>query len=533
MAIRSSDIGLPNIRKREDMVLDSNTSLSTTYNSMNVNESNNEGFMGEVSMLGDTVGQGGVDPETPTPTPSLAKGAYGDLDFTKHLYESGLQNIFSDYQRNIQTLQQEQTQQLQQAYVVREMSKKYLGEYASNIGIGDVSGSLIDIYSQYASNISDIDQNFAALEMNLTREYTTQRMNTFEQLLRTEYQLEVAQLDDVATQVSQYVFTEFDNDVLGGLNYLESQQENMNARQYEAVRDSYYRSNVQSVMENINSDQPYYGFADLETRTMKTQEQYLEEAKRWMEPSDYRRLEENIALREMIGSFEGEIDFGQPILNFDPTTMSSDPNISPSSTVYRMANTLFAVSDVSILDDDVALDNRVDIQLLNRTFEEQSGKTAAQVVEGDIVQYQGFYIYQDNAWRRMINVGLDETTMDEEEEEQNESTTEEQNESTTANQQTNLDLQRQWGTNEFGGQSIGENYRINSVRNTFTLDGVEYKADERVEGRAIGGFSINDRFTQIHGAPIEGRFSKEGTVIKVGNDFYYRKGDKIWRMAKQ
>ena len=38
------------------------------------------------------------------------------------------------------------------------MSKKYLGEYASNVGIGDVSGNLIDIYANYAENLSYIGQ---------------------------------------------------------------------------------------------------------------------------------------------------------------------------------------------------------------------------------------------------------------------------------------------------------------------------------------------------------------------------------------
>lgn len=517
MAIQSSNIGIPNIRKREDMVLDSNTSLSTTYNSMNVNESNMQGMIEAPAIMSDTeMTQEVVTEPSPTPTSSFASRAFGDLELTKYLYESGLQNIFSDYQRNIQTLQQEQSKQLQQAYVAREMSKKYLGEYASNIGIGDVSGSLIDIYSQYASNISNIDQNFAALEMNLTREYTTQRMNTFENLLRTQYQLEVAQLDDVAVQASQYVFTEFDNDVLGGLNYLESQQGNMNARQYEAVRDSYYRSNVESIIQNISSEQPYFGFADLETRTMKTQEQYLEEAKRWMEPTDYRKVEEAIALREMIGANRGEMDFGDPIPNIDATLFSDDVSLSPDSDVYMMGNIYFGVSDLPILDD-MNTPEGVDSNLLNKEFEAQSGQRASQVVDGDIVQYQGFYMFKDGAWRRMLNIGLVE--IDEEGNLMEE-------EPTTSN---NME---QTSSNDMPSTGIvdGEEYQINvdGRGNLYRIGGRRYVNLQNLTGRENDQLRVRDTFDEMYGEASETRID----IIKISGIYFSRKGPKIWRLAR-
>lgn len=91
------------------------------------------------------------------------------------LYDVGLQNIYQDYQKSVATLNQQQQQSLQDAYYIREMSKKYLGEYASNVGIGDVSGNLLDIYGQYQQNVAGIRSEFGAQEMSLQQQYETTR----------------------------------------------------------------------------------------------------------------------------------------------------------------------------------------------------------------------------------------------------------------------------------------------------------------------------------------------------------------------
>lgn len=413
----TNNFGGPNLNiAKEESTKKSTPSLQETFEATNQNmvtleqtPTTSSSMPRETIDLTSSFTEGGIDTSQ---TSEFAQSAFGDLEMTKYLYESGLQNIFTDYQRNIQTLQQEQAEQLQSAYVAREMSKKYLGEYASNVGIGDVSGSLIDIYSQYAENISDIDQNFAALEMNLTREYTMQRMTTFENILRTQYQMEVAQLDSVATEASQYVFTEFDDDVQGGLSYLATQQENMRPEDYEMVRDAYYQSNVENVKANLMSENPYFGFADLESRTLKSQEQYLQEVRQWMEPDEYREIEEMIALQEVIASNQGEIDFGDPLTDIDPALYSTDPLVTSESEVYQLENNNFAVASQSIIGDDVAFNASITPQLLNSQFEEQSGRSAAEASEGDIVQYQGFYILKDSEWHRMINIGLKDRTLD-------------------------------------------------------------------------------------------------------------------------
>ena len=91
------------------------------------------------------------------------------------LYDVGLQNIYQDYQRNIATLNQAEQQSLQDAYTIREMSKKYLGEYASNIGIGDVSGNLLDIYGQYQQMVASTRGTFQEREMSLQSQFETAR----------------------------------------------------------------------------------------------------------------------------------------------------------------------------------------------------------------------------------------------------------------------------------------------------------------------------------------------------------------------
>ena len=127
----------------------------------------------------------------------LAKSPYGNLELTKYLYESGLQNIFNTYQQNISNLEQNKQRELQDAYMVREMSQKYLGEYASNVGIGDVSGNLLDIYGQYQSNLSEIERNYGQLELGLEQEFMQRRQQSLNDILMADFNLEVGRLNEI------------------------------------------------------------------------------------------------------------------------------------------------------------------------------------------------------------------------------------------------------------------------------------------------------------------------------------------------
>ena len=374
---------------------------------------------GNGSSSSESSSTGGVDlsgsyKKTSTQTQDFAMSPYGDLELTKYLYESGLQNIFSDYQKNIQTLQQNEAQQLQQAYAIREMSKKYLGEYASNVGIGDVSGNLLDIYSQYAANIGDIQQNFAALEMNLTREYTQERMNTFNELLKTQYEIDVAELDTAAYDASQYAFTNFSNDVAGGLAYLQSQKDNMRPQDYDAVYQSYYQSNVDAVIQNISSANPYLGFADLETQTLKEMDQYLQEIEKWMRPEDFTRVKEILALKDLYSVEGGTVDF-DPVTGLDASMFTDDPDITSDSLIFEAAGNRYAVSSVPLIDDSIftSIDEARDFEEeLFKIYERDSGQTRDAILDDTMINNGGFYIYRNNQWFRMKDIGGSGTSFD-------------------------------------------------------------------------------------------------------------------------
>lgn len=126
-----------------------------------------------------------------TPNPATTIGDPVSFNANTYLYDVGLQNIFQDYQRNIATLNQQEQQSLQDAYYIREMSKKYLGQYASNVGVGDVSGNLLDIYGQYQQAVSGIRGQTNMAELGLQQQYDAQRREL--ELGRTMAEAEASQ----------------------------------------------------------------------------------------------------------------------------------------------------------------------------------------------------------------------------------------------------------------------------------------------------------------------------------------------------
>lgn len=115
----------------------------------------------------------------------------GGFDTQKYLLESGLQNIFNLYNKKIASLDAKKQKDIEDAYYVRELSKKYLGEYASNLGIGDVSGDLLNIYGNYQQNMNAINQKFEELSFNYETAFQKQK---------TDYEFKLA---DVQAQISE------------------------------------------------------------------------------------------------------------------------------------------------------------------------------------------------------------------------------------------------------------------------------------------------------------------------------------------
>lgn len=169
----------------------------------------------------------------------LAKTPYGELEITKYLYESGLQNIFEDYQKSMSVLSQQEQQSLQDAYFIREMSKKYLGEYASNVGLGDVSDSLLDIYGQYQQNLGAIRQSYDALRLNLTQEYNKAREETMRNLLLTNYGIEVAKLSEKTQQVMHNIIIG-ETEGYDPVEYLQKHRNLIGEHNYRAIYETLY-----------------------------------------------------------------------------------------------------------------------------------------------------------------------------------------------------------------------------------------------------------------------------------------------------
>ena len=123
-----------------------------------------------------------------TTTPDVVSSTTAGTNPATFLYDVGLQNIYQDYQKSVANLNQQEQESLQDAYYIREMSKKYLGEYASNTGIGDVSGNLLDIYGAYQQNVAGIRSEFNTEERSLQQTYESTRRELETGKLLTEQQ---------------------------------------------------------------------------------------------------------------------------------------------------------------------------------------------------------------------------------------------------------------------------------------------------------------------------------------------------------
>lgn len=113
----------------------------------------------------------------------------GSLEMQRYLYETGLQNIFNDYNKQIGSLDKAKQKEIEDAYFIREMGKKYLGEYASNLDIGDVSGNLLSLYGSYQQNIGQINQHYNDLQFGLENQYLDKK---------NEYELGLTQVQMMA-----------------------------------------------------------------------------------------------------------------------------------------------------------------------------------------------------------------------------------------------------------------------------------------------------------------------------------------------
>lgn len=220
-------------------------------------------------------------------------------EYSKFLYDTGLQNVFNNYQQGMAKVGEQEQKQLQDAYFIREMSKKYLGEYASNIGIGDVSGNLMDIYGQYQQNISSIQQNYDALSLNLQQTYDQQQQDLFSQAMQRQMEIDQGERTEAISQIGFNVAT----GNTGGktwLEYLNSERDagRLTQAEYGTLYRESYLSNYQQFNQTFQNGN--FGFktgADGKL-TPKTALEYLEENKSWLNPTDYNKIRQAIQYGE-------------------------------------------------------------------------------------------------------------------------------------------------------------------------------------------------------------------------------------------
>jgi hypothetical protein len=219
-----------------------------------------------------------------------AKSGFGDMQISKYLYETGLQNVFNDYEKNIAILSQNEQKSLQDAYYLREMSKKYLGEYASNNEIGDVSGNLLDIYSNYQSNKQDIQKNFGELEMNLTREFQQARAENISGILASQYGIEVGKLENEVQQIFHNITTG-NTEGKNSFEYLDSVKDQIGDANYRSLHGALYAETLAEIDQSIQSG--YYGYRvdNYGQRTRITDpNDYLAQYKNVLSERDFERV---------------------------------------------------------------------------------------------------------------------------------------------------------------------------------------------------------------------------------------------------
>lgn len=195
------------------------------------------------------------------------KKPYDISEFNKYLYDSKLENIFKDYQENIATLTASEQQNLEDAYYIREMSKKYLGEYASNVGIGDVSGNLLDIYGNYQKNKADITANYDMLELNLTKEYRAEKTAIFNEKMKEQYDMELADFEEGSQEIMFNAVTgNYDTELYADeWEYLDAMKESgdLSTKDYQVAYGTMYSSMLERIQTNIENEN-YEGSANAE-----------------------------------------------------------------------------------------------------------------------------------------------------------------------------------------------------------------------------------------------------------------------------
>lgn len=268
-------------------------------------------------------------------------GDSGAFEIQKYLYETGIQNAFDEYQKNIANLDSSKQKEIEDAHYIRELSRKYLGEYASNVGVGDVSGELLNIYGNYQNNLNTINQHYKSLEMGLETSYQDKKQGFEMGLVESQYQNYLVEQEKLALEEEQNKISklaELQHDLItGNLPEGMSERDFLNANRELIGEVAYWQEMtrlslvdqskaVSDILSNATSyatQEEFDAYVDEELASGKiTQAQATELKSRYV-------VEQNTNFNRINNSFNGhDISF------YNPENM----NIKENGRVYSSAN---------------------------------------------------------------------------------------------------------------------------------------------------------------------------------------------------
>ena len=133
-----------------------------------------------------------ADTETTVYDPTALASSYGDLEIQLYLYKLGLSNVYDSYKQSIASLNQEQKSNLQDQYYLMQMSKKYLGENASNNGTDVASGDLLSIYSAYQDAVKEINTDVNDQKLSLLQNYNDSKTAYMQDIIQSQYDIDTS-----------------------------------------------------------------------------------------------------------------------------------------------------------------------------------------------------------------------------------------------------------------------------------------------------------------------------------------------------
>lgn len=491
----------------------------------------------------------------------------GNLESTKYLYELGLQDIFNSYKQNIETLSQKEQSELQDAYYIRKMSEKYLGEYASNNNIGNVSGDLLQIFANYQDNISEIGKHYDELELNLTQEFQKERLSQMQNILQTQYNMDMEKLDLSSQEVlyniamgntgemtdMEYLKLAYENNqisreaFMSGMLSLQEEERITNANQVmtdirtgntnelsnvaylekalenELIDQEFFNENIVAlydenynmILENIsNGTLGFTENGDIEESSMA----YLEANKNLISQAQYEDLKYKIQYAETLNKELSDVLETKPISpsemeDVNPVFDFGGANVDMNSTVAwedSQGNRFFTVYENADVDPQYPISG----EELTEEWLSQPNNEGLRPIDGDMVALtvngtETTYRLVNNKWHRVVQQQPIESTM------------------------------KLWNFSEgdFNEENVNYSFDKRSGKNDiFTFNGIEYQQEKNTKFKYDWN-SLDEEQKEIYNVMEAthgegGNLQDNSIVIYQGKVYIYQDGY-IYEMIKK